>query len=39
MTANTPPRRKEWVEDIASRKVDYEDFEEVAEMLKSIEYH
>ena len=26
---------KEWVEDIASRRVDNEDFEEVVELLKS----
>lgn len=26
---------KEWVEDIASRKVDNEDFEEVVELLRS----
>ena len=31
----TPQAGKEWVEGIASRKVDYEDFEEVVEALKS----
>ena len=32
-TANV---RNEWVDDIASRKVDNEDFEEVLEMLRGI---
>ena len=30
----TAKARKEWVDDIASRKVDNEDFEEVVEVLK-----
>ena len=30
----TVKARKEWVDDIASRKVDNEDFEEVVEVLK-----
>lgn len=28
--------RTKWVDDISSRKVDYEDFEEVVEALRSI---
>lgn len=32
-TANA---RKEWVDDIGSRKVDNEDFEEVVEILKRV---
>lgn len=33
---STAKVRNEWVDDIASRKVDYEDFEDVLEVLKKV---
>lgn len=33
---STAKARKEWVDEIASRKVDNEDFEEIVEALKGV---